>query len=264
MSADCESIKFTIEHIIESNNYTNEEIMELLTNISEYCEAKITEFSSDGESEEDNESSIEDESSEGDSEDYEEDGEEDEEPVNDYPFKTWSAYSNALTESLSTEFYNETYPEYYKALHESDVDDYSIVVDLVELCDQSPQAILHGFIDILCNAGKRYGREMLDYKEGSSDIIDYLLSKGAKMNSNMVFNWHGYDSKDDIAGNEIRASLIDYYFPKLGLTANEYNRIRAIDDVYAALEECDMNNPDACMEIIEGDLKFKSKFLSIL
>lgn len=254
MSADIESIKFTIEHVIESSGYTKEELTKLLTAVSEFCDAKIAGISDD-ESESESESVY----------DSGDDENEDESVASedDYPFTSWPAYSMALTESLQTEFYGERYPKYEKAMDSAGIDDYSIVVDLVELHHENPQVILDELIDIMCNDGNRYSVEMIE--DGNCDIIDYLLAKGAVMTSDTLLEWNMEHFESDIAGNYIRASLIDYYFPKLGLTADHFKDIEAIDcdsdEVYVD-EKYNMDDPDVYEKVINGDLKFKSKFLS--
>ncbi len=46
---------------------------------------------------------------------YSSDSEDEKTP--DYPFDSWDTYKFALLESLQTEFYDETYPEYFKAIN---------------------------------------------------------------------------------------------------------------------------------------------------
>ncbi len=252
--SDIEYITEVIDRVIMTCTKNKNDSIRLLTDISRYCHKSIKEMIHDkgypNDKGDENNSVVSDDS-----------GKSSIASEYDYPFTSWSAHSGALLESLQTEFYGETYPKYKKAC-DNETDDYCIIVDLVELHGEDPQEILDDLVEMMCNDGKRYAEEMLD--EGRSDIIDYLLLKGAKMNIDTMVNYKSCDFEDDIDGNHIRASLIDYYFPKLGITADEYKDIKAIgyEEINAMEEEIDMNNPYALLDIVKSDLKFKSKFLS--
>lgn len=181
------------------------------------------------------------------------------EPVknNDYPFTSWYMYSEALIECLSSEDYSLNYPKYAKSGN-----DYKIIVEFIEKHNEDPQQILNSFIDILCNDGSRYGGNMV--LGGHSDIIDYLLEKGAKISIHNFLSWEidDYDYEYNLEGNDVRASIIDYYFPLLKIKADEFKDIEAMDGYVQ--EEYDINDNDEYELAMMCDLKHRSKYLSSL
>ncbi len=174
---------------------------------------------------------------------------------NDYPFTSWYMYSEALIEMLSSEDYSLKYPNYAKY-----GDDYKIIVKFVEKYGECPQQILNSFIKILCNDGSRYGGNMV--LGGHSDIIDYLLEKGATMSIGDFLEWDSdeYDYERNVESNDIRASIIDYYFPLLKIKTDEFKDIEAMDGY--TQEEFDINDNDEYELAMMCDLKYKSKYLS--
>jgi hypothetical protein len=153
------------------------------------------------------------------------------------------------------------YPKYGKAHDDGDATDFSIVKNLVQKHKQNPQTILNDIMNIYCNDGNRYSGEMLN--SGNCEIIDYLLKEGATLTRDMFFNWQMEDFDIDIGSNNVRAALIDHYFPRLGFTADEYNDIEPFDEEEDFDDdEEDYENPIVQGNILKGDLKFKSKFLT--
>ena len=99
----------------------------------------------------------------------------------DYPFTSWSAYFEALTESLSTEFYEETYPNYAKQHDRREDVDYKIVSDLLS-AGLDAQEGLDGFMKAILD-GSRYASEFRDI----GWILSLFTDAGAEPNMNMLF-----------------------------------------------------------------------------
>jgi hypothetical protein len=105
----------------------------------------------------------------------------------DYPFTSWSAYFAALTESLSTEFYGETYPKYAKQ-HDGKTEDdeiegvdYNIVSDLLS-AGLDAQEGLDGFMQAILD-GSRYASELCYIDE----ILSLFTDAGAKPKIDTLF-----------------------------------------------------------------------------
>jgi hypothetical protein len=125
----------------------------------------------------------------------------------DYPFTSWAAYYAALTESLQTEYYGETYPEYQKFLDDEkgNTDD-DIIKGLLDT-GLNPQEGLDGFIEALLD-GSRYASEMA----GIDDILVMFIEKGAVPKIDCLFTIlypEGDYFEDEVQSYEIRGELID-------------------------------------------------------
>lgn len=125
----------------------------------------------------------------------------------DYPFTSWTAYYAALTESLNTEYFGETYPEYEIQMENDEDTNVNIVRGLLEAgCD--PQEGLDRFIQALLT-GHRYASEM----GGDIDVILHAFTeKGAKPKFAPLFEIlypEGDYFEDEVASYEIRGILID-------------------------------------------------------
>lgn len=123
----------------------------------------------------------------------------------DYPFTSWTSYFAALTESLSTEYYGETYPEYEKQISGGNTD-MQIIKGLLDAgCDA--QEGLDGFLQALL-AGSRYASEM----DGIPRILKMFTKRGATPNVDCLFQQTISDPRyfeDEIQSYEIRGDLID-------------------------------------------------------
>ncbi len=126
----------------------------------------------------------------------------------DYPFNSWDTYKFALLESLQTEFYDETYPEYFKAIEKGKTE-LSIIKRL--LPTSSAQVILDDIIDMTVNEGQRYAGEIII----DSPIIDFLLNRGAEFPWGILFALpQNYDFEDQYNSLNHTVKLIDMYGPR--------------------------------------------------
>ncbi len=124
----------------------------------------------------------------------------------DYPFSSWETFRSALLESLQTEFYGEEYPKYEKAISDGTTD-FQIIKKLVKT--STPQDILDDIIDMTLNGGQRYAGEVI---LGNTNIIDFLLKKGAEFPWELIFSLpENEDFEDNYIGLQHRATLIDMY-----------------------------------------------------
>ncbi len=138
------------------------------------------------------------------------DSEDEETP--DYPFDSWDTYKFALLESLQTEFYDETYPEYFKAINKGKTE-LSIIKRL--LPTSSAQVILDDIIDMTVNEGQRYAEDIIVGIGDSSAIIDFLLGRGAEFPWGILFALpQNYDFKDQFQSLNHTVKLIDMYGPR--------------------------------------------------
>ena len=162
----------------------------------------------------------------------------------DYPFTSWDSFKEALLLSLQTEFFDEEYPKYYEA----DTSNLSIIKRLLKT--SNAQTILDDIIEMTVSSGQRYAKDCILGIGDSSDIIDFLLRKGA------VFPWHiVFDLPDDeeiddnYNGLEHRATLIDMYAPELK---------PEIPDEILNAEPCDFDDDDATCA---GIIKYNSSYI---
>ncbi len=126
----------------------------------------------------------------------------------DYPFDSWDTYKFALLESLQTEFYDEEYPEYFKAINKGKTE-LSIIKRL--LPTSSAQVILDDIIDMTVNEGQRYAGEIII----ESPIIDFLLNRGAEFPWGILFALpQNYDFEDQYNSLNHTIKLIDIYGPR--------------------------------------------------
>ncbi len=167
----------------------------------------------------------------------------------DYPFSSWATFRDALLTSLQTEFFGEEYPKYEAAAETTT--NLKIIKRL--LPTSTPQDILDDIIDMTLNEGQRYAGEVI---LGNSDIIDFLLKKGAEFPWELVFSLpEDEEFEDNISGLQHRATLIDMYaalkptIPDYILNADPYEN-----------DEYDENAHDICA----GYLKANSTYLQSL
>ena len=99
----------------------------------------------------------------------------------DYPFRTWSTYFAALTESLSTEFYEETYPKYAKQHDKRSNVDFKIVERLLA-AGLNAQEGLDGFMQAVLD-GSRYASDFDDI----GAIVSLFTQAGATPKMDMLF-----------------------------------------------------------------------------
>lgn len=175
----------------------------------------------------------------------------------DYPFTNWTDYYSALTESLNTEFFGKTYPEYEKVQQE-DVD-IVIIRELLNKCD--PQMGFDGFLTAMIR-GHRYAMEM---KESISQIIDLFMEKHVIINLDLVFptcqieDWNNFE--DEVASYEIRGFLIDL-LSKYPIDVSSYGDWKMIQplDFEDIPTDGSFDYRIACLMV----LKYHSKYLQSL
>ena len=94
----------------------------------------------------------------------------------DFPFSNWTDFYMAMTESLNTEFFSETYPKYGSVTDEfgSNEVDYRIVKDFLEK-GLSAQEGLEGLISAVMD-GSRYAK---DSRSNIHKMVSLLMDKGA-------------------------------------------------------------------------------------
>ena len=121
----------------------------------------------------------------------------------DYPFTSWSNYYAAFGESLSTEFFCETYPKYANQL------DADIVKELLGL-GLDPQDGLNGLIQTVANNG----RYALDMKSIITDMMKLFVDHGAIPKVDDIFKlMHESDDKkyfeDEVTYIKARGMMLD-------------------------------------------------------
>jgi hypothetical protein len=152
-------------------------------------------------------------------------GSEDEEDIaGDYPFNSWESFKPALLESLTTEYFGETYPKYDAAIDRGEAGDLSEIKKFAT--KENASDILEEFVEMICGEGYRYGPQT-----NWDKIIRHLLRLGAEfpLSTLMTFD-HTSDIEDIMeTGNvDFRAEIIDYFAPKIkGLKAPGW--IKAIE-----------------------------------
>ncbi len=164
----------------------------------------------------------------------------------DYPFSSWETFRSALLESLQTEFYGEEYPKYEAAISDGTTD-FQIIKKLVKT--STPQDILDDIIDMTINAGQRYAGEVI---LGNTNIIDFLLKKGAEFPWSLVFSLpEDEEFEDNYIGLQHRATLIDMYAAmKPEIPAEIINADPYDGDSY------DENIPNICAGFIKANSKY--------
>ena len=136
----------------------------------------------------------------------------------DYPFDTWEGYYAALAESLNTEMYDDTYPEYGEFCDSEGCEaDLSIIQDLL-YSDESPQ---EGFDQLLktCIINNRYSDEFVHYKTFRS-ILQAFFDNHVHLNIDILLNIYlanssqnYYDAEDECHTCYVRASIIEALIP---------------------------------------------------
>jgi hypothetical protein len=146
----------------------------------------------------------------------------------DYPFKTWKDYYAAFEESLNTEFYMETYPEYYK----KEKSDFQIIKEFLESGMDSQEG-LDGFVNAILN-GSRYATELGNIV---TKTVKMFVDAGANptLCFDIIFE-PNYDFRpkyfeDEVHNYNVRGMLIDV-FMKHGLNPNEYYDFSSIKGTY--------------------------------
>ena len=145
-------------------------------------------------------------------------------------FRNFNSYYEALCESLNTEFYGKTYPDYQYILYNGGKD-----VDIVEqllACDESSpaQEAFDNFFKTILK-GTRYARDFLSYGSGK-EIIKLFLERGAVVKWDIIFN---YFPEGDLTEKELNMPPRNKYeFEDYNL----YSHVRAmIIDVLVELEQ---------------------------
>lgn len=163
----------------------------------------------------------------------------------DYPFSSWETFRPALLESLQTEFFGEEYPK-YEAASETTTN-LKIIKSLLNT--STPQDILDDIIDMTINEGQRYAGEVI---LGNTDIIDFLLKKGAEFPWSLVFSLpEDEEFEDNYVGLQHRATLIDMYSAlKPEIPAEIINADPYDGDCY------DENIPNICAGFIKANSKY--------
>lgn len=116
----------------------------------------------------------------------------------DYPFDSWDTFFNAFEESLNTEFFSETYPEYSKIVKKQG--NLFIIDNLIKNYNLNVSEGLYKYIYSLCYTGTRYGEDAYE-----KDIVDYFIEKGAKFPSDLLF-----DDAKDIFNSDIDSECYSY------------------------------------------------------
>ncbi len=164
-------------------------------------------------------------------------GSEDEEDMaEDYPFSSWESFKPALLESLTTEYFGETYPKYDAAIDRGEAGDLSEIKKFAT--KENASDILADFVEMICGEGYRYGPQT-----NWDKIIRHLLRLGAEFPLSTLMT---FDYTSDIAeimetGNvDFRAEIIDYFAPKIkgfkapnwikAIEPREYNMDEELDD----------------------------------
>jgi hypothetical protein len=177
----------------------------------------------------------------------------------DYPFKSWETFSYALTEKLNTEFYSKEYPEYAKILKRKD--DYYIVRQMYKTYNLNAEHGLTEYIMALCYTGTRYACEHYDL-----NIIDFLISKGAKFPTHMLFgrNYDIDDLVEECYGYDIRAYIIDEFAEELNMNVYEYAEWDILEPEHIDDQEIDkdkLGSDSYCDNVRFKHLKFLSSYL---
>jgi hypothetical protein len=166
----------------------------------------------------------------------------------DYPFTSWSGYFAALTESLSTEFYGETYPKYAKQHDKRSNVDFKIVERLLA-AGLNAQEGLDGFMKAVLD-GSRYASEFSDL----GAIVSLFTGAGATPKMDMLFEPLYADEpeyfEDEMQQYTVRGILIDSFSE---LDVKKYYDWSSVDAVY--WEDIDKN-------IIKTDYK-KACFMAL-
>jgi hypothetical protein len=170
----------------------------------------------------------------------------------DYPFSTWTGYFGALTESLSTEYYGETYPQYEKQMNRGNTDA-NIIQRLLKL-GLDPQEGFDGFLQALLD-GHRYASDMPDI----ATILAMFIEKGAKPNIDCLFEINCTSFEDEVQSYEVRGSLIDdlSQFDIDVSKIYDWSSIEAVHHEELTDDEIEEDYEKACRMV----LKSKSQYL---
>jgi hypothetical protein len=177
----------------------------------------------------------------------------------DYPFTSWKTYYAALTQSLKTDAFVKTYPQYGRYQEDTPYSEVKIVEELLK-SQGNPQEALDGFVQSLLEGG-RYALEM---KPSIKKIIKLFIEAGAKPNVDCLFDLKYPEEdhfEDEVTSGyyKVRGFLIDV-FSEYGIDVYKYYDWAAIDYVY--WEDIDQKIVDedyqkACFMV----LKYYSEYL---
>jgi len=126
----------------------------------------------------------------------------------DYPFSNWDNYYNALTEHLSSEYYIDKYPNYYKeqCKYGNNIN-VQIIAKFIEN-KHDPQDGLNGLIKSLLIGHKL----AIVIKDILPTIIKMFIENGAKINLYMLFEPFYINEnyiEDELETYELRGMLVD-------------------------------------------------------
>ena len=147
-------------------------------------------------------------------------------------FPSWKSYTDAYCESLNTEFYFETYPEYAALGNELENLDLMIVKELLN-AGYSPQEGLELFASA-CLKGPRYLNDM-SFTEILQPCIDAFIEHGAKITQEMVDVLFTIEQFDDIVFEQYnvraRATMLDAY-SKHNIDISSHGEWKTVEPLY--------------------------------
>jgi hypothetical protein len=132
----------------------------------------------------------------------------------DYPFNSWETFFEAFNVALTTEFFDEDFPQYGEIL--DTLTNYDIIKSMVKEHNLDVDDGLYKYIYALCYTGTRYASECYD-----SSIINFFIKKGAKFPTDLLFNSNkdifNEDIKEECYSYDVRSEIIDDFGKKLNL-----------------------------------------------
>jgi hypothetical protein len=143
-------------------------------------------------------------------------------------FSSFASYYEVLCESLNTEFYGETYPDYQLFVDNGGKD-----VDIIKslLANESAQEAFDNFLKTLFK-GVRYAPELLGHNIGK-EIVEVFLQHGAVPNWDIIFNYFPEDNcftKEELSSIPTDDIVFEDY--------HQYSNVRAlIIDILAELKQ---------------------------
>jgi hypothetical protein len=149
-------------------------------------------------------------------------------------FPTWESYTDAVQESLTTEFFFETFPEYGILGDTYDNADVLIVKTLLA-AGYNPQKGFDRFLNACIN-GPRYLKDMT-YNDILSGIFKLFTEHGAKIKDTFVAKLFSTkysassDFEDEACFVEAKGTLIDFLAP-YGIDATSYGDWHTITAQY--------------------------------
>jgi hypothetical protein len=139
-------------------------------------------------------------------------------------FPTWESYTDAVQESLTTEFFFEKFPDYGIVGYTYDKADIVIVKTLLA-AGYNPQNGLDSFLNACIN-GPRYLKDMT-YNDILSGVLELFMKHGAKITDTFVAKLFskkypaGGDFEDEACFTAAKGILIDFLAP-YGIDATPY------------------------------------------